>query len=347
MAINNSIFGSTETEWGWSLESTFGTAIADTGNFEKPEGEIPSIADRGIIRYHQVLNDGSRVPQDVNMYHSEVGGVRIIPFSNLRLRRKDLAVLLYGCIQVMDEGETPEFTKVLTVDNTVTQPLFGADAGLFMTIGINDVIANYHQKFTSCIVKNLTLTCQMFGGDGLLYASGEFISGFPSDTTANFNTGTWLFNTQNYINFGMPTTKQIGGADIVLYGFDLTFNNNAVRFGSNATGGAEGYALATNRDGWSVTGNLRTKYDAIVQGIIAADIAGTGAKIQLATGTPAAIGHVDFTMNECFYNGPAKEYAAEEGQLINVPFMAAEDSGGSNALLVATISDAEDRAWPT
>jgi len=345
MAISNNIYAPSETKWGISLESTFGTAIADTGNFEMWEGDIPSVTDRGITRYQEQLNDGTRVPQDVNMYHSEIGGVRIIPFSNVRLRREDAAILLYSALQVMDEGESADFAKVMTIDNTTTQPQFSNDAGLFFTLGLYNPLASFQEKYTSCIIKTLTLSATLFGGDGLLYASGEMISGFASDVTANFNTGTWAYNTKNYVNFGTPTTKQIGGSDIVLYGFDITIDNGATRFGNDSSGNAEGYR--TNMAGHVITGNVRCKYDPNVQSLVGNDIAGTGFKIQIATGSGGSAGHMDFTMNECFANGVAKGYPVEEGMILNVPFKAAYDSSGSNSLITATVSDGKDRAWPT
>ena len=343
MAISGIVAASTESQWGYVEESTFGTAIADTTAMTKLEGDIPVVSDRGLTRFQGVLNGEGRLPQDKNMYSSEVGGVRVIPFNNVRLRRKDLAVFLYSVLQVMDEGESATYDKVLISTNSTTQPDFAADAGLFLTIGIEDTIASYHQKYTSCICRTLTLSANPLSGDGLLYASGEFISGFASDTTANFTTGTWAYDALNYIDFGTPAVKTVGGSDIVLYGFDLTFNNNAIRIGNDSSGNAESYALPR----YDITGNIRCKYDANTQALIASDIAATGFAVQLEVGTAAAAGNVDFVFAECFGNGVVKEYAEAEGQALNIPFVAAYDSTGTAAASVITISDGIDRSWPT
>ena len=75
MAINNSIFSGSETQFGvvgtptqigqanWnSLQAT--TAVAEVW-------EIPSISvDWGISRHNQTKNDGSRSPQDGNVYYT-------------------------------------------------------------------------------------------------------------------------------------------------------------------------------------------------------------------------------------------------------------------------------------
>lgn len=346
MAISGVVAAATESQWGYVEEATFGTAIADTTAMTKLEGEIPIVADRGITRFQDVLHGEGRAPQDANMYASEVGGVRVIPFSNVKLRRKDLAVFLYSVLQVMDEGETATFTKVLTTTNSTTQPDFAADAGLFLTIGIEDTIASYHRKYTSCVCRSLTLSSQLAGGDGLLYASGEFVSGFASDTTANFITGAWAFDALNYINFGAPAVKTIGGEDIVLYGFDLTFNNNLIRIGNDSSGNAESYGIGLGKTGYEITGNIRCKDDDNTKALIASDIAATSFAVQLEVGTADTTGNVDFVFADCVGNGVVKEYADDLGRVLNVPFRAVYDTAPA-AMSVITISDGVDRAWPT
>ena len=195
MAIVGTNYAGTESKWGMAEEATFGTAIADNQAFVMLEGPIPSV-DYGVTRINQARNDGGRVKKDTGVYYTQTGGIRQINFSDLVVRRKDLASLLFAVCQNVDEGETPLFTKVFTIDETTTQLNFAANSGYFATIGIYDTIAAYHRKFTSCMLSNLTLTADLTG-DGLLKASGTWLSGFAANTTATFS-GAWAYNTQNY-----------------------------------------------------------------------------------------------------------------------------------------------------
>ena len=99
MAISNNIYSGTETLFGivgapTSIgETTFATAQAATAAAEI--WEVPSMSvDFGITRHNQTKNDGSRVPQDNNVYYTNFdGGLRVISFSDMIVRRKDLGVL--------------------------------------------------------------------------------------------------------------------------------------------------------------------------------------------------------------------------------------------------------------
>jgi hypothetical protein len=344
MAIVGTNYAGAESKWAWVEEATFGTAIVDTANYSMFECTIPTGIDYGMVRSLDVKNDGSRMASDANVYYNQTGGLRVIPFSDMIVRKTDLGVLLYLVTQNVSEAATTPYTKTFTLTNTTTQPDFTANAGMFATIGIKDPIASNHRKFTSCILKTLTLTADLRSSDPRLKASGEFISGFANSATANFATGTWAYATQAYFNMRALTTKQIGGTDIVLYGFTFTFNNNAVIMGCNTTGYAESYAVGVPE--WEVTGELITKYDSVTDGLIANSIAGTGSKIQIATGTAAADGHFDFTANIGHYTGnPDKDYGAPEGQTITFPFKALYNVSPGAAGVVVTVSDATDRTW--
>jgi hypothetical protein len=345
VAIDHEFYAGTETKWGWSEEATFGTAIADAGAFEQLEGPPPTGIDYGITVDRSVKYDGSRMRADANVWHSESGGLRVIPFSDLIVRRNDLGVLLYSVMQVMDEGEATAFAKTLTLDKNTTQPDFSNNAGLFLTIGIYDPIASNHRKFTSCVLRTLTLTWNPLEGDGRLRASGEFISGFANDTTANLS-GTWAFNAQNYWECNW-STAQLASNDIVPYGFSITINNGLVRAGRNSSGNASGYVPAAGGDGYDVQGTLIMKYDQYTDGLIADHVAGTLRKIQLAVGTPGAAGHFDLTVYEADLDASGREYDRPEGQAISLPFFAVTDGAVSDVGLLATVEDGNDRAWPT
>ena len=336
MAIVGTVYGGTQSKWGFAEEATFGTAIADDQNFVQFEGPIPTV-DYGIVRDKEMKFNGSRVLAGAEKFYTDDGGIRQINFSDLIVRRIDLAPLIYGVFQNVTEGAETPYTKTFVIDNTTTQPDFADDAGYFATLGIYDPIASYRRKFTSCILSSLTLTADL-AGDGRLKASGTWISGFSASTTANFS-GTWAYNAQNYYNYHAMSKKQIEDTDVVVYGWDVTITNNAVRVGGDTSGNAETYALPM----YDITGNIQVKYDTAVQGLIADSIAGTGREIDLAVGTGGSAGHFSMLLYDVYFDDIAKNYDEPRGHAITVPFQARNLTSSDLALF--TISDANDFAW--
>jgi len=337
MAIVGTIAAGTESKWGFSEEPTFGTVVATSGTYEQIEGPIPSV-DYGVTRINQARNDGGRMRKDTSVFHSQSGGIRQINFSDLLVRRVDLGSLLYAvCQNCAEDAVASQFNKVYTMTSTTTQPDFSASAGYFASVGIYDTIASYMRQFPSCILSTLTLSADLTG-DGLLRASGTWLSGFTAITTANFS-GTWAYNAQNYLDFHAPTVKQIGGADIVLFGFSMTINNGAVRVGGSTLGVAETYALPE----YDINGTITVKYDTAVQGLIADSLAGTGRKIQITIGTAATLGHFDISLAECFFDDITKDYGDPRGQALSIPFKATWSTGATMAIF--TTCDGTDQDW--
>jgi len=341
MAIDGLVKAGTETRWGFSEESTFGTAIADAGTFTQLEGPIPTV-NEGVIREVKTKFNGRRVISDIDLFHTQTGGLRIITFSDLIVRRKDLADLLYAVHGgVVAEGAATPYQKSFTWTSSTTQPDYSANAGYFCTLGIFDPIAAKDRKFTSCILRSLTLTFP-FEGDGRMRASGEFISGFTSSSAATFS-GTWAYNTQNYIQCNNPAKKIIATSEIVLYGMDITIANNAVRVGSNATGDAETYFIGGGDTGLSVTGNILTKFDTATDDLIADSKAGTARKFEYEIGTDGATGFFDIYLDACVFGEADKDYGNAQGQAVSLPFTAVHLTGAAQS--VFQIADAVDRTW--
>jgi len=340
MAINQYIYAPTQSRWGISEESAFGTAIADGGNYEMCEGPIPTI-NWGLQRDLSVKFDGSRVLKSSNQYSTTTGQIRTLAFSDVIMRRTDLCNYMVAVMQNVTEAVSTPFAKTFSWAVTTTQPTFVTTNGKYYTIGIVGPIASYMQKFTSCILKTLTLKPGM---QGRLAGSGEWISGFAPATTANFTAANFVFGTQNYYDCNSLSLKQIAAADLVVYDWSVTFDNGAVPMSWNSTGGCESYALACNDQGYKVTGNIVIKYDAVSQAYIADMLAGTGRKLQLSIGAAGVAGYFDITLNSCIFgDGTDKDYGRAEGQAISIPFTAVYD--GSNAVATITVTDGVDQTW--
>ena len=337
MAINALVFAGTQTKWGISQEATFGTPIADAGTFEQFEGPVPTGIDYGVTRVIDPKANGMRVRSDLEKYYSDSGQLRVIPFSDMVVRVEDLGSLLYAVTQNVSEGVGTPFTKTYTITSTTTQPNFAANAGYFCSLAIYDPIASNMRVFNSCILRTLTLTAD-FAGDGRIMASGEWISGFANDVTADLS-GTWAYNTQSYFQGNELSAKQVENTDQVIYGWSTTITNNAVFTSPSATGYAETYSLPF----YDVTGEITTKYDAASSDFISASVVGTAKEIDLQVGTGGATGHFGMLYDGVVFDNASKDYGDPRGQAVTVPFTAINKNGGNTA--VFTVSDAKDQTW--
>jgi hypothetical protein len=268
---------------------------------------------------------------------TEAGGLRVIPFSDLMVRKEDLGSLLYAVCQTASEGAVSPYTKTFTITDTTTQPDFASDAGFFCMLAIDDALANTDRIFRSCILRSLTLTADLTG-DGRLMASGEWISGFDTKTAGAIS-GTWNYNTASYFQFNSMSAKQLNNTDMVVYGWDLTITNNAQKVGSDSGGDAETYALPL----YDITGNITVKWDTNTNALFANARIGTGWELDLQVGTGGADGHFGILLDEVKHSAPDKDYANEAGQTITIPFTAVHNTGAN--LCTFTVSDSRDQTW--
>lgn len=340
MAINGVVFNSKNVKLGYAAETTFGTAIADAAAFTQLV-EFDSVTiDYGLAQDFTKKNRGTTSPHpfDDDIYSSHTGGLRVITISGLILRKDDAPYFLYGVFQNVTEGAETPFQKTFTFSST--QPVFSSNAGMFMTIALDKHIASYDEKYTSCIVRSITLTADLVSGDGRLRADVELISGFAPSTTANIS-GTWTAKAQEYLDFNAMTLAQIDDADVVVYDFSVTMNNNAQRIGYNTSGVCQSYVI--NQPEAIMEGSITVKYDANTQGELAAYIAGTPTKIEWGINDGDADG--DFYVGgEGVYTGYS-EPNNETGATMTLPFKMIYDTD-SPANPGIIMSDANDLSWP-
>jgi len=333
MAAPNSPY---KVRWGFSEETTFGTAIADGGTFTWLEGPPPTV-DYGLTDDKTIKYRGYQSADTNDSFTTTAGGTVVISFSDVVVRQDDAAILLYSVMQNMSEAAGSPFQKDLTWASGFTAPDFGANAGLFHTVGIYDVVASNHRKFTSCVLRSLTLSADLTG-DGRLRASGEWVSGFTPSTTANFS-GTWAPSAQAYFNFSAPTTKTIGGTNALMSAFELTFNNNIVRVGNDSSGNAETYSLGE----LELSGSITALYDAGTDGQTTAFLAGTATPIILIHGSTGVDPAFLWRADKCEYTGNDQDYGST-ARMVTMPFKALLDTS-STAQTIIEVSDAIDRTW--
>lgn len=326
--------------WGYSEESTFGTAIADNGTFEALTSAPPS-PDYGLLQSVDIRHRNQVYADIDDEYTTQAGGLRVLPFGETPIRIEDLGVFLYSVTQSVSEAAGSPFQKDYAIGTSWAAPDFSSDAGLFHTIGIYDTIASNHKKFTSCVLRSLTLKYDP--GDGRLMASGEWISGFTSSVTANFS-GTWNTNTQTYLDFNAPTTKTLGGSNMLMTGWEITINNNAGRVGNDSSGNAENYKIGIPEI--EITGSISTIYDTNSDGFVADFLAGTTRALVLADGGSGTgtSGYFDINLPSIVFTGNEDDYSQDVGRVVTLPFKAVGNTS-TNGLMTAEVSDAVDQGW--
>lgn len=337
MAISGVVYSGKEVQLGIAQESTFGTAIADNAAFVQiPEFDSISI-DYGLTQDFSLKNRGKRIAYDADLYASQTGGTRVITISGMVVRRTELAEWLYGVFQNVTEGAATPYEKTFSVADD--QPDFASNEGYFFTLGIKNPITAYDEKYTSCIVREITISADMVGGDGRLKADVTIISGFAASTTSTLS-GTWTISTQNYYDANLFDTKTYNTNDLVLYGFSVSINNNAKRIGNNSSGNAEGYAIGVPEI--EITGNLNVKYDANTQGALADTLAGTERVIEFGLADGTAAGDLMFDFNEAVLVSTDRDDNRDEGVSRTLNFKAVANSGATPQIRVA---DGVDQAW--
>ncbi len=267
MAIDGTVTAGTEHEFAISEEATFGTAITATTNdlwkllhiTEVPQWDLS-----GIVRDSTMRVRGSRVPHNEDNYITRAGGTILIPFTCI-VTDLTYDLLIYGVMQdLVSEGATTPFEKIWEWDGATTQPDFASNGGKFYTTCLNGGIPAENFIATSCILRDLTISSDPGTNGGRMTASGTFMSGFSS-ATKFFESGSQAFGTPTqpgttYYNHCNLVTKTIGGTDMIVESYSITYNNKAVRVGCTVAGDAEQYALGGAGD-YEVTGSIRLLYD--------------------------------------------------------------------------------------
>jgi len=334
MAIDVTTWSSNDARVSIAQEAAFGTAITNAG-FHLAEFDEVSV-DWGLTQSIPSLR-AARMASDSDVYVSQTGGTRTITISNITFRRQDLPEFLYAVLQNVTEGATTPFQK--TFEQWSSAPDFGSDAGYFCTVGIYmPEGAGKGFTFKSCVCTQLDLKADLIGGDGRLTGTATFISGFAADPSATI-AGTSI-SSQAYFDFNAMSTKTLGGNDIVVYGFDISIKNNAVRVGNDSSGDAENYSFGIPEV--EITGTLKTKHDANTGDIADDLVAGTPREIILSVGTDDTTGHCQIDLDNVVFTDHGMDAKQQQGFAVELPFKTVLVSTDYPTI---TVADAYDQSW--
>lgn len=340
MAIDGKIRSGKLFTLGIEEETVFGTNVASTMlELLVPQGSLTDIDYGGKIFDDSPTHDTKRMRDISDIFSQYAGGEFRLPFT-CYATKITLDLLLKALFQIVAENASTPFQKDYFWDETVTQPDFVADAGSFWTVLLGSPISSDTVALTSCILDTLSLTMDLGSNGGRLMCSGTWYSGF-APTQDHASTSLTSAGTAFY-HFSQMTSKKVATNDVVISGYNLTFNNFAKRVGFDANGDAETYAIGIpvyDMDGSSIT----LLYDANTKDIIDDFVTGTTKAIVLNTGSTGVDSALITTIANAEYTGVERDFSGDLGTFINLGFKAAQ-TGTTNAVDVE-ISNAVDRVW--
>lgn len=353
MAIDPLVYSPKQTRLFIAEEATFGTAVTDATAWadSNTDGVVmlklvdtPTFPDfSGMTRDSSIRSHGQLVKKHTDVFVSrDASGNPLGEFTmgfDVICTEHDIDILLAMCNITTVEAATTPFQKTFTLDKSTTQPDFGANAGQFHTVTLEDPLASENDVLTSAIIKTLTLSSVAGTNGGRLSASGTFYSGF-SWTQSNLAPATTVVPDTDYYDHVLIQTKTLNALDLILESWTLTIETNCKRIGNNTSGNAETYSLGVPE--FPVTGSISAKYDSKTKDAIDDFIAGTDRAFEILYGTAGADGGLNIKAN-VVHTGPTKEYGNEAGMFVTMPFETVDD--GTNAALLITQTNTQDRGW--
>lgn len=342
MAIDSKVYSQHQFLLAIAEQSAFGTANTTQDQFLQLHLTNRPEIESSVVEDATRRATGSVVMETDDHYRTTAGGEYTIPVEGV-LTVGQAAYLLFGALQhLTSEGGTAPYAKVFTLGTGVTVP---PTPNFVFTTLIYDP-SGENRQIKDCVFKSLKLAFVPGSAGGRVTFSGVIYSGAkPSTSGVTATPASWDAPGSTYFGASALDTFTIdvgGGAlDLVCYGWNLTVDNGAKRFGFDGSGDGQGIAIGAGPAGITVTGEIVTKYDDNTEGLEAAFYANTGFALAINYYNSSDT-QLTLAMN-CKINQPKKDFGNEAGVGVTVPFMGVYS--GSTAALVATIEDGVDRGW--
>lgn len=341
MAI--SVYTKDDVTFLWGEEATWGTALADTADFngttpewgEILDGEIVGVEWDTRVREPNRSHTDQRVLRAANFQQDEKGVSHKITITG-DAKKKTLASFLYGVIQNVAEAATTPYEKTYTFSST--QPDFTANAGWFGTF-IAKQGSSQSIKLRDVICNELTLTCNPDDGQGRLQMVANCVSRGSATTSSNPNTGSLARYSQDFFYFHDLKTCTVGGSAISPLGITINIKNNAtpVSVDTATAGDFLTYALPL----YEVTVTIKAIWTSTVYTQQVSHLsASTPTPIILTWGTDNADGYLNWTI---YGTCTASPDAYDPVKAVDLTYRATYD--GTNQPLTVVLADAIDRAW--
>lgn len=333
------ISGQTYT-YALALETTFNTGVADEAAMIQLQCEDVDIERNAV---HQVAwrNSGKRINDISDINANVIGSVPTAQLSMLAYEEV-LDILMYGCLQYVVQGATPEFDKDFDIPETSELPDFTNDEGLFFTFVKKSEVASTSEKLSTCIVKQIDLELSQESGNGTgnLNVTAELISTGGYSRTAN-PSGTWTrHDLTEFFNFNNLALFQVGGNDCIPISFKMSLKNNAMPYNPVAGSGV------WQDIGIGVPYELEFEVDIINDANARTAWAGldTGAEtlVQLTWGTIDTDGYLNIACRGSINKAnPTQDDMAS----INMTFVGVNDNANTENAFLMTLVNSLDRSW--
>ena len=328
---------------GISVETAFGTAIADTGAFKEilcPKGVF---IDPAVVITDLDQNRSSRVLNLDDLHTDNISGPVTLRIPELLVDRTTCADLLYAVTQNKTaEGITP-FMK--TYKFNASQPDFVNNEGFFFTLGWRGPVTAKHLKVTSCIIKELTLDIDKAGtGDATLVKFKDVVILGKKIAEASTFSGTWTAQGTNRYS-AYDFSFKYNDATVLPFGrASIKLDNGAVASDTKDTDGTpKTFFLNPPRPGvLTVDAALWYNVDTTgtVQDMMADYRAGTSRLYSILNSiATATLDHFKLL----FYGNIAEPPQSAENRQLKIPLKLICGNDGANDALVLTYADGVDQ----
>lgn len=342
MAVNKAGVVQSESLFAIKAESTFGTATADSGAFDRidaVDGAVPSFQPTSFT--DDRIKGSGKTTLDINdVYQTQNGIAQTLQLPTCLGRADDLAQFVYLAAQNVSEAATTPFVKTYTFDGA-NKPDFSAGAGYFATALIKEPFSgSYSTKLTSRVCNNLTINFDALNEGGRFTFTGTLFGGSGYETTSN-PSGTQLPSTVDAINFqdSNGQTLSIGGEDLVCFGGSINIETIYT-----PTGYDGGDFLNLQVSTQKLTGQFIVKYDVPTQDFDAKLNTDAGA-FAFAVSTDANVGYFALDSAQCFMRNITRIRGGNnEVQKLALDLEFMIDESGSNYATIK-IADGVDQTW--
>lgn len=324
-------------------QASWDTAITDQAVFRELHLTNRPEIKSAVVEDFTRRATGSIVASKVDHYRTTAGGEFTIPIEGVATLNT-ISPLLYAVCQVVpSEGASTPYPRVWTLGQSITVPTV---PNFYFTTLIYDP-SGENRALKNCVIKNLTLTFSPGSGGGRVTYSGTIYSGTaPTTSGVTATPSSWIAPDTTYYGIsGLDTATldigALGTNDLVLFGWSLTVDNMAKRFGFNADGDAQGIAIGAGTAGIQVTGEVTAKYDDSTEKIEGGFLAGSTATLTIAYNASSSSDFNFVLVGEI--NEPTKDFGNEAGVGVTIPIVGVYD--GSTAALVITTEDAINHDW--
>ena len=329
-----------EKSYGFEMQTTFGTANADTTAFTELDCE-PLEVNRDVKELEVAGAHGSRQQNagDIIVHKNEaMPSFTIDTF----LKKEELARWLALYFQVITEEGSMPFKKTFTMSDS--QPDFQGGNGYVVTFIERVSESSKSIAVKDALIKGMTLT---LSADQPLRASMEFVGlGVPNVTSNPSGTWTRTANTNLFYRSHVDICQVVltaGTKDFHLHELELSFSRSVIGMGQDGSGGFKDYALAQPENKFKLT----VPKDSDWSDVIADHNIGTEIDLRVGWGnaTPGTVdGDLDFAIHGIL-DGPDGAVKSHDELILGTMSGRMLKSGATESITVI-LADDIDATWP-